>query len=281
MVVDADRRHEVDLVAEGGLGVKVRPYLGDDVVVLVAPEDRAPAARLGPLPVDAVGETLPGAQVETVLELQSHRARLVDDGSVGAEQEGPFAGIGLVQECLSEEPAFGKPDLPVVVAPTIHLAGADAGHLYPAADRRRPAVDDQIAAVAKTEVHAGVRAVPLDGVVPAYDFQGIDVFPIVTPRVLAGELEAEAVGNRVSASELTVEERTFSTSQRDRGARPVDRRGRDHVHDPVRRVGSIEGRARPQRDFDPVDVEVVRREHRVRIEPQRRDAGVPVVDDCE
>ncbi len=53
------------------------------------------------------------------------------------------------------------------------------------------------------------------------------------------------------------------------------------MHHPVRGIGSIEGRAWPQGHLDPVDVQVVRRERRVGIEPQGRDTGVPVVDDRE
>ena len=62
------------MVAERGLGMQIGADLADDVVVLVPPEDRAPGSRVGPLPVDAVGEALPGADVEAVLELGRHGA---------------------------------------------------------------------------------------------------------------------------------------------------------------------------------------------------------------
>ena len=92
--------------------------LRDDVVVLVGTEDRAAAPRLGALPVDSVGEALPGAQIETVLKLERHGPGLVDHRVARAQAEGALSGIGAapvrtgigeVEEGLSEEPALGEP----------------------------------------------------------------------------------------------------------------------------------------------------------------------------
>lgn len=66
---------------------QIRAGFGDDVVALVPPEDRTPGARLGPLPIDAVDEALPGSDIEAVLKLGRHGARLVHHRAAGPQQE--------------------------------------------------------------------------------------------------------------------------------------------------------------------------------------------------
>ena len=297
VIVQPDRRDEVDPVAQRRLRVQIGADFGDHVVVFVPPEDRPAGARIGPLQVDAVGEALPGADVEAVLDLGRHGARLVHDRRAGAEAEGSVLdrrveiapGIGHVEEGLREEPALRQAGLREVVRPVLHLKGPDARHVHTLGEGAGAAVHDERPVVGEPEVEAGVGGVSLRVVVPGADhaacahaglcLAGIVVFPVVPALVLAGDLQPEALRRGVGGPELAVEERALAARQRDRGALPVDRRGRDDVHHAVRRVGSVERRPGAQRDFDPVDVQVGRRKHLVCVEPERRNARVAVVDD--
>ena len=51
----------------------------------------------------------------------------------------------------------------------------------------------------------------------------------------------------------------------------------DEVHHPVGRVGTVQCRTRTQRHLDPVQIEIVGRDHVVGVEPERRHVSVPVV----
>lgn len=112
-----------------GPGVQVGARLDQDVVVFVASVDGALGAGLDALPVDPVGEALPVAEIEAVLQLRGHGAGPVADEVAAAQQEAVVAGVRLIQKELPEQTPLQQPGLAVTVLPVVCLGGADGGEV--------------------------------------------------------------------------------------------------------------------------------------------------------
>ncbi len=123
MVVVAQGKYQVKHPGKGGFTLQVDAELVQVVVILVPAHDCTFGIRPRHQRVQAVRESLAGAQIRRMLRLENREGGSVDHGSAGTQQKGA-ARIGPVAEGLDKPVAVQHPQLGVVVLPVYRLRGA-------------------------------------------------------------------------------------------------------------------------------------------------------------